>query len=1562
MEANMAFSPVDASAVISEKYIRYLKTIFSIDDPTYQKQFSQQLDEKWNFKNGPYLDVTDSFEKADNIHQLVINDVLPKSFLRFHMNATRPLYRHQQNAIIRVLAGHNIVVSTGTGSGKTESFLIPILAHIASEFERNTLSNGVRALLIYPMNALANDQIGRLREVLADFPEITFGCYTGQTENKYSSALATYQSLNEGKSPLENELICRDQMKDTPPHILITNYAMLEYLMIRPDDSVFFEEKLSNLWKYVVLDEAHVYTGSTGIEVSMLMRRLKAKLQNPSIQYILTSATLGGEDSNENVVKFASSLCANTFTTQDVIRAIRTTHPSRNSPYLLDSSFYTNVATKIENAAEISEISETIRQAGIEPHGTTAASMLFDAISGDATFAKVRSFASSTITVADIASRIGWTLRETEHLIAAAAFCERDGTRLFDARYHMFLRATDSVFITLAPSSKLFLERKQLHLEVGGNEFAVFEIGTCHSCHAIYIVGVIDNKHLVQASGAAEQHELFLLGSSIQDSDADHLLEDDGITTEEYKLCPYCGYLHPASQINPPSCNHGNQSMTTVMRILRHTEGKKLTKCAACENSSPVNMLRMFFTGQEAVTSVIGTALFESLPSIRVTQQKEHNINQSGFGDSTHTNAKDTVREAKQFLTFSDSRQAAAFYASYMDETYRGILYKRLIVETLSTNNEPQDFDIFIDNLTCQFERYNVCGEEKNALRKEPWKAILAELVDSNGNTSLYRTGLLSIKLDGSNIPGNAKWNLSAQEVRSLCSEFILGMMNDAAISYPVPMTPLDREFFTHGGFESSYTLSAPAANRQQKAFIPSRKNLSNRRLDYLQRVYQKCCGPAETELLIKGLEDIWEYILRSNKYIIAENGVYRVNPNKLILSACNELYRCNTCHRVTVNNVKNVCPSYRCNGELVSIKPDDFFAGNHYYELYRTLDIRPLRIVEHTAQLDKNTAYEYQKQFQRKEIDVLSCSTTFEMGVDVGSLETVFMRNMPPAPSNYAQRAGRAGRSLNTSAFALTFCNKSNHDFTFFAHPERMIRGDIQPPAFNEENEKIAIRHLYAATLGFFWKIHPQFFSNARSMSEATEGTDDGVTALSAYLSKKPENLKKYLLDFLPQSLSNHFGVATFEWIDGLLSKSSESIGVLELAAEGYRQEVHALMEELERRRKEMKGNNYIIQRIQTFQREPIISFLSRKGVLPQYGFPVDTVELSVSDKQANHPLGLQLQRDLSMAISEYAPGSQVVANGQLITSRYIKRPSSLLWKMYDYRTCNTCNSMELRTHVSDTISDEAMGFCSCCKTPFTSRPETFLIPEFGFEADNDSIRRPGLVRPQRTYNREVSYVGNSLSPFIPVRIAQSDLSMRYSQKDEMVVINNSHFFVCETCGYSQLDPKNYAYVASEEHKRSNGFKCVNKRLKRYSLGYRFQTDVVQIRFHSPCLYADQYDIAYSVMTGILHGMCISMNIDERDISACLQYYYDDSLGHGCFAIVMFDHTPGGSGYVRGLNDAGMLLRVLKETLLLMEHCTCGGELGDSSCYSCLRNYYNQSNHDRIKRSYVIEFLRQVL
>ena len=194
------------------------------------------------FSSGPYLEVTDAFESGKTVREMMNAGNLPANYDRLGFHLDRPLYKHQVDALFQISYGRNAVVSTGTGSGKTESFLFPITKHLVEEANSGTLGRGVRAMLIYPMNALANDQVERLRELLANFPEITFGCYTGQTAEQYDAALVNYKQLNNGNLPLKNELISREQMKAYPPNILITNYAMLEYLMVRPDDSVFFSE------------------------------------------------------------------------------------------------------------------------------------------------------------------------------------------------------------------------------------------------------------------------------------------------------------------------------------------------------------------------------------------------------------------------------------------------------------------------------------------------------------------------------------------------------------------------------------------------------------------------------------------------------------------------------------------------------------------------------------------------------------------------------------------------------------------------------------------------------------------------------------------------------------------------------------------------------------------------------------------------------------------------------------------------------------------------------------------------------------------------------------------------------------------------------------------------------------------------------------------------------------------------------------------------------------------------------------------------------------------------
>lgn len=189
----MSLHPTFTTNNLRETYIRYLKTIKPFQDERLRREFANSLGEGNLLLKGPYIEITPPFIEGKNLKELVDERILSTHFQQLcHKNGLpweRRLYKHQEISILKLVAGRNVIVTTGTGSGKTEAFLIPIFNYLLREAEAGTLSQpGVRALILYPMNALANDQMQRLRTILAHYPAITFGRYIGETKKKENEA------------------------------------------------------------------------------------------------------------------------------------------------------------------------------------------------------------------------------------------------------------------------------------------------------------------------------------------------------------------------------------------------------------------------------------------------------------------------------------------------------------------------------------------------------------------------------------------------------------------------------------------------------------------------------------------------------------------------------------------------------------------------------------------------------------------------------------------------------------------------------------------------------------------------------------------------------------------------------------------------------------------------------------------------------------------------------------------------------------------------------------------------------------------------------------------------------------------------------------------------------------------------------------------------------------------------------------------------------------------------------------------------------------------------------
>lgn len=1577
------FNPAKAAEEIKKEYIGYISTTFHFRNKNLQKKLVKELEK--TISNGPFVEIKDSFKSGKTIEELIEKGTLSPLFSDLEKNkkydpklpVARPLYLHQEKAIEKITAGKNVVVSTGTGSGKTNCFVIPVINELLREKERGTLNDGVRAVFIYPMNALANDQIKGLREILMNYPDIRFGVYNGGTENKESDAIKLYEAMYanekypELQKRLPNEEVSRDEMKKHPPHILFTNYAMLEHMLFRPGDDTIFSN--SN-FKFVVLDEAHVYAGATGIETSFLMGRLKGRINGErKPQFILTSATLGDGSpaSNVRVVEFAERLTGCDFSTDDIIAAYRDN--SQKSPKVIkypiqlftdlanEENFIENVLTKYNLNYSYSQGKET--------------EILYEIVSSSTLYDKIRS-KGNLIKLNDFAEFLEISSQEAVQFISLCAKARKNGKPLIDIRYHYFLKALDGCYLALDHEDSLSLIRKDFFSVSYEKSAKMFEVAVCEDCGEIAVVGKIVNEKLVRV-GISDERNFYQVHFD-ENSDEEN-------TEDVFVLCKTCGAIVAEDESHNTWCTCGN---TQPIRVAKLTKDK----CSICDGG-----LRLFNLGYDTATGVVATSLYEQIPeyTFEGNESAENLAIINPIFQQTERR-KTKSRTGSQFLIFSDSRQGAAKFACYLNDSYREFLRRRGIwtVATQEENNckngiSISDFVGLLGNYYSVLRLFRNNNPESESSMTEnsrnAWVAVLNELFSCNRDTSLVSLGKISFEYRG-NTSEVISWfqkayKLSESDAKNFLNYLAFEIVRSAAIitDKKTDIGSSDMKYLYRSEYQQVITKYKDESVKPSRSFMPTPRQLNNGKKIYFSsnklKLTKKILN-SDDDTAINFLEGYWNFVLvaTQNKFkLLTEDGkgfIMPANNFKINLGKNAVLWKCEKCGKVTQFNIKGNCiqQANGCSGKLEKLNSEEFCKDNHFAKLYSSEKNSPLFVKEHTAQLAKKDALDYQQQFIRKEINALSCSTTFEMGVDVGDLETVFLRNIPPLASNYAQRVGRAGRSINAAAFALTFARLSSHDFTFFDQPKEMINGVIYPPSFTLDNEKILKRHIYAIALSSFLKLRPELYSGNNAKAFINE---KGYQEFENWLKSEPQQLTNLLKDSIsginPQLKDKY--INSYKWLNDFCGER----GAFSRIINEFEQNVDYLERELKKAKREGDGKTITLfdRKLERYRKNDLIDFLVRGNILPKYGFPVDSVELTQNIASQNNK-SLNLNRDLAVAIAEYAPSSEIVADGGLYTSRYIRKPIVNKSEMSDFEiayiaTCPDCRNIN---YSQMPISKEDGKLCAICGKELKSREfDKSIQPRAGFVAEED-VKDVPLSSQERKYKTEAIYIGDPMA--FPIskyefEIENIKLEVESTANDSLVVKSTEFFYVCQKCGYSIAndemsklkeyeDYKNGVLrieKTKNEHKNPFGKdKCSNSSLTRFCLHHEFKTDVAKISF--ACDTSDQATML-SVMYAMLNSFANELNIERRDIKACLTY--KRTAGRMEHKIIIYDAVPGGAGHSRRFvtEDGAVLNAVIKRAIKSLETCQC-----EPSCYRCLRNYENQKIHEILDREKALSFLKQ--
>lgn len=1659
------------------------------------QQMSDELGADGCFLAPPMFEHTFGWQESDTTFEKLAGHLLSETLVdtlasaqNYNFPKTAIPYKHQIIAWQHLLSEEpkSGIVTTGTGSGKTECFMVPILDDLIRLSEQqNGALVGVSALFLYPLNALINSQQERLDAWTKRFDgKLRFCLYNGNTEES-ESTVRKEQKLK------PNQILSRQLLRKQPAPILMTNATMLEYMLVRQiDDPIIQISKAKQSLRWIVLDEAHTYVGSQAAELSLLLRRVVQAFgkQASEIRFVATSATIADNDAKSKLERYLADLAGVpvsqilVITGERIRPQIDTSRAIRNLSLadIMAIDATTEVSATRYAALEDHHLCRRIRHAVLESLKPLDLKDLYE---------KVADLLDGADKTAKQQNLLAWLD------VMTGTFAHKDGHPFLKLRAHLFQRMLHGLWACVDPncsvkgeSLKNFPFGKVYVSQRSTCECCapVYELAFCNDCREPHLVAQEDSQGVLQQPSSYSGDEFALQNESEEDEDQKRELENaksisvnrviaSRAANEEYIKTTLCKATRALGHSR-------NESSLDILFT-----DKDNAVCSGCglESKNSVDFLSKAYLGAPFYVANAVPTVLEFCPD-------------PSKKDSADRSPEDLPGRGRKLITFTDSRQGTARMAVRMQQEAERSKLRGLVLSVLRNKQVKANFDTKTSSsnldyqvqikLAEQLESLNLHDQAKKirldakqllsappavsisfnelieelAVSKDISKAILKynrytnpALFDDtmgpkvmsrlllarefsrrpkNQNSSetlgLVRIGYLGLE---SVAAPPERWTTMTAispigELHSPKTALTLDDWKDflkVALDFYVRENTFvsmtrDLQLWMGSKFTPKY-LHAPTKEIEESTLTKKWPQIKQGNPSRLIKILELATGLSRTEAVGKDLINSWLVAawkqLTDLKILENLDGGHQLKLETLTFSLPKTAWVCPFTRRLIDTTFRGLTPylprklnerDYRCRkvdlpdftsfiqcsgpADLPEIRTqvnnNQFVQALRSENLWTDLSDRALeggfyyRTAEHSAQQSADTLSLYEELFKKGDINVLNCSTTMEMGVDIGGISAVVMNNVPPHPANYLQRAGRAGRRSEARAIAYTLCKADPHNQRAFLNPKWPFVTAIAAPKVTLTSARIVQRHVNSALLSLFLKTCVPV--------QETDRTRLTVVWFYAGESQPCINFCSWL-----QSEQQHFANMVMELVSGtaLSGRSvnaivADTVSAITSLREYWSKQRLQIVSYVEKATDPAYKKALELE-LKRHDQDYLLRDLASRAFLPGYGFPTDVVNLNNynvedwsetskhkkdKDREDNiFTLKEKPSRSLDVALREYAPGASLVIDGRVYRSAGVMLQNyetgsgtplkfDLAWR------CHNCGATGVKENA---YSQHNNLRCTHCQTVVTEI-KTILRP-VGFTTDfyeptsNDitSQKFIKMALPRVQVHGEVLPLPDPRCGFI--RFGHDGTVFHHTSGE-----NDAGFAVCLACGKaeSMLDdktpPKTLAHDkdhrpiggATGTNKQAN---CSGKNVKtNLYLGFHTHTDVLELGLKNPVSgewltdKPDHQIVARTLAVALRDTIAEHIGIASSEMGFAIRLDKDLVTKSNRSIIQVFDNVSGGAGFVlSGLNNIQQLM--LKSFQLLRCPANCA-----NVCSKCLASSDSRVELQQLDRKLALSWLEK--